>query len=485
MPRRPRSGSTSCTNRCISIRCSTAPPPAARPTWSRHPSIPTMDRGSRSICGRSASTTSSSIGTPTRPRDLGCRPASRASTSSAGLPAAPSTSTESVPRADEPGGPPAIPRRIALATHYYASGPAFALERFLQPRTESLLFIAHPLFAGGGPSYVRQYRAGTMVTEKTAGPNVGPVRYLADVWRTVRWTATMGPVDLFIGGDPLVALAGLWLRRRRRTRRVILYSIDYSPRRFGNPWVNRVYHAIDRFVASSADLVWNLSSGIEAARRERDGGASAAPQLTVPLGTDFDAVPRRPLDSEAPNRLGFVGHMLEKQGLQLAISALPRLRRAVPDVSLLVLGDGPYRRELEALADRVGAQEAVEFAGFIDDHREIERRLADCALGLAPYVPDPGSFTRFADPGKVKTYLACGLPVILTDVPAIARIVQDAGAGVIVPYTEQGLVDAIRSYLLDRARLRRAREAAVALGARFAWNEIFTEAFAASAATLR
>jgi glycosyltransferase involved in cell wall biosynthesis len=373
-----------------------------------------------------------------------------------------------------------IPRRIVLATHYYATGPAFDLESYLQPKIDRLLFIAHPLFARAGPSYARSYEGGRLLRTREKGPPRHPARYLTDLWRTVRWIE--GTWDLFIAGDPLLALAGLWLRRRGRVRRLVLYSIDYSPRRFANPLLNRVYHLIDRLAARRADVVWNVSPAIAAARRERDGRITA-PQIVVPLGSHFERIPRSSAPPSTP-RLAFLGHLLEKQGLQLAIEALRSVRQRMPAVTLLVLGDGPYRASLQQLAAERGLAAAVEFAGFIDDHREVERRLAACTLGLAPYVPDPESFTRFADPGKIKTYLACGLPVLLTEVPPIARLLEQRGAGRIVAYDANALAQAILSYLGDPAGLERARAAAIEMGAGFSWDRVFGDAFTASAAYL-
>ena len=57
-------------------------------------------------------------------------------------------------------GGDALPERIALATHYYATGPPFDLEEYLSPRVSLLRFIAHPLHANGGPSYWRDHAGG-------------------------------------------------------------------------------------------------------------------------------------------------------------------------------------------------------------------------------------------------------------------------------------------------------------------------------------
>jgi glycosyltransferase involved in cell wall biosynthesis len=371
--------------------------------------------------------------------------------------------------------------RIALATHYYATGPAIDLEGFLQGQTELLIFIAHPLLEGTSESYCRIYRGGQLVETRTKRPSAGVKRFIEDLWRTVRWSSReTGALDLFIGGDNLLALAGLWLRWRGRVRSVVLYSIDFVPKRFENPMLNRLYHAIDAFAAQHVDVVWNVSPEIEHARRERDGSRPVAPQIVVPVGAHVDRIARGPAAIQSRHTVAFMGHLLEKQGVQLAIEALPAIRARVPDARLLVIGDGPFAPALKSLAQQHGVADAVEFTGFVADHEAIERMLAQSALALAPYTPDPLSFTRFADPGKIKTYLACGLPVVLTDVAAIGAQIDAAGAGRLVPYEVEALAGAVVSYLSNPAALEAARAAAGRFGESFGWDQIFASALQAT-----
>jgi glycosyltransferase involved in cell wall biosynthesis len=378
----------------------------------------------------------------------------------------------------------ATPERVVVATHYFASGPLLDLEAYLRDRTRSLVFIAHPLFEGQGPSVRRRYLEGQPgeVLEQP-GPR-GPARYVLEVWRTVRWAGN-DRFDVFIAGDNLLALAGLWLRFRGRVRSVILYTIDFSPKRFRNRILNFTYHSIDRFAAGRVQAVWNVSPAIEVARRQRDGAARTAPQLVVPLGAHFDRIQRVPLSRASKTQVAFLGHLLEKQGVQLVIQALPSIRAAVPGTTLLVIGDGPYAASLRSLAASSGVSQAIDFAGYVEDHAEIERRLTSSALAVAPYVPNPDSFTNFADPGKIKTYLACGLPVVLTDVPEIAKSLAAKGAGRVVPYDAPALAEAVIAYLTDPASLERARQAATDLGAMYDWDRIFNDAFAQTRQYLR
>jgi glycosyltransferase involved in cell wall biosynthesis len=112
----------------------------------------------------------------------------------------------------------------------------------------------------------------------------------------------------------------------------------------------------------------------------------------------------------------------------------------------------------------------------VPDHRDVERLLAGSSLAVAPYEPSDTTFTRHADPGKLKAYLAAGLPTILTDVPPNAHeLAEDAGAK-LVPYDSAAIADAIVGALAapDRWRERSAR--ARSYMRRFDWSVLLHDA---------
>jgi len=370
-----------------------------------------------------------------------------------------------------------VPGDVILATHYWSPGWASALDDYLKPRAKSYRWIGHPLFVDGSPATYRVYRDGDLVKSVDLKGGRGPLRHAQDLWRTLHWARHEDRADIFVAGDNLLALAGIWMRWRGRVRAVVLYTIDFVPQRFKNPIVNRLYHSIDRFAASRSDVVWNTAKGVIAARAERDGDHRLAPHIVVPIGAYTQRIGGK---GDKPRRrtIAYLGHLLEKQGLQVVISALPEITRKFPDARLLVIGDGPYRPELEKLAVSVGVSEAVEFAGFSDDHLEIERRLLECAIGVAPYVPKPENYSRFQDlPGKIVTYLACGLAVITTEVPGDGKLIVEAGAGRVVDYTPASFAGAINDYFQDPALLAKTSASAVKLGGAYDWTEIFDSAF--------
>jgi glycosyltransferase involved in cell wall biosynthesis len=198
------------------------------------------------------------------------------------------------------------------------------------------------------------------------------------------------------------------------------------------------------------------------------------PQRVVSMGAHF----RPALVAAKPLQIVFVGHLLEKQGLQIVLKALPQVRTALPDARLLVIGDGPYREKLEALAHDLGVEYAVEFTGNIESHDEVERRIAESGVGVATYDPQIASFSYFADPGKIRNYLGAGVPVVTTDVAHSAREIAARGAGLVVQYDPADLSKALLGILGDPVRHEAFRSAARVLGAEADWPVLFDDAFA-------
>lgn len=367
-------------------------------------------------------------------------------------------------------------RTIAIGTHVYGTGPADALERFSRERAQRVVYIGHSFsYAEDVVSRLRIWEKGRVIRTRTVPWHrrmPEPLSWAKDFALTVAWgLALRKRIDVFIGVDSLNAAAGLVLRRLGRTRRVVFWTIDYVPERFPNRLLNYVYHRFDRLCVSRCDVTWNVSPRMEPARYAR---GLTGPQRIVEVGAYFTGS----TNQWDRYRLIFVGHLLEKQGVQLVLRALPSIREALPDAHLLVVGDGPYRDTLVRLANELGIADAVEFAGYVEEHEEVERLIAGAAVGLAMYNPSNPLFTQFADPGKVKNYLAAGVPVVTTDVVHTAAGLAEVGAALVLPYDGAELATALVSLLADPQRQEQMRAAARRLGARSDWSVVLDRAFA-------
>ena len=108
----------------------------------------------------------------------------------------------------------------------------------------------------------------------------------------------------------------------------------------------------------------------------------------------------------------------------------------------------------------------------------MEELLSRSSVAVAPYAETDETFTRYADPGKLKAYLAAGLPIVLTEVPPNAReLASEAGADVVAD-DPAAVAAAISRALASPERWRVRRESALAYARRFDWNVLLGDVLA-------
>jgi glycosyltransferase involved in cell wall biosynthesis len=265
-------------------------------------------------------------------------------------------------------------------------------------------------------------------------------------------------------------------RRVGLVTRVIYYNLDYGEIRFKNKLLNSVFHALDRLAARHSDCIWNLSPEMARVRERKLGEPLHVPQVTVPIGTDFDRIERLPIEQIERNTIVYLGVLAEKCGVPLILDAFPEMVRRHPLTKFVVIGGGPLEGDLRARAAETGLADRIEFMGRISDDR-VERTLCKCAVGIAPYLADPDSTKKFTDVTKPRMYMTCGLPVIITGVPPVAKEIAENRAGIVINYDKNELADAVIRILAEDKLLKEFRQNAVKLAARYGWEDIFSRAF--------
>jgi glycosyltransferase involved in cell wall biosynthesis len=256
----------------------------------------------------------------------------------------------------------------------------------------------------------------------------------------------------------------------------MLWSVDFVPDRFGRRTLpTRIYDRLDRLCCRRADARIELSeTAREARNRRHDLPDEAARAHVVPMGAWIARVPTTPLEGFRDRRVVFLGHLVPRQGVATLLDAVA----ARDDVMADIIGTGPLEAELRAHAHRLGLQDRVTFHGYVADHSEVERLLSEAAVAVAPYRQSDETFTRYADPGKLKAYVAAGLPIVLTDVPPNAgELAAEAGAELVADEAA-AIADAISHALASPEQWRARRESALGYARRFDWNVLLADLLA-------
>jgi len=373
-------------------------------------------------------------------------------------------------------------KKIIIATHVYTTGPAQDLKEYLlNNKIDELLFIGHPLFYDKklrGSGY-ELYTNGEVKVEKYTVIKKVPevLSYIKDVALNIIYVFKTGKKwDLYVGSDNLNALSGVILKLLGKVAKTVYYVIDYNPKRFQNKILNNIYQKVDQLCVTHCDETWNLSPRMEMARKEyfNYGGGN---QKVVPVGVWLDRINAPRFEEAEKHTMVFMGHVIEKQGVQHVLNAIPKIAKSIPDFKFLVIGGGNYLDKLKDQAEKLGIQDHVTFTGYVKEHTDIERMLSRCSVAIALYdkYDENGniSFTYFSDPAKLKTYLACGLPVLLTDIPYNAKEIQKNGCGKIITTDAESVAVSVVEVMENETKLKEYRDNGLGYSRKYNWNDIF------------
>jgi glycosyltransferase involved in cell wall biosynthesis len=250
-------------------------------------------------------------------------------------------------------------------------------------------------------------------------------------------------------------------RLGRRLRLPVTITLrGTEPRTAGYPWRGR----LQRRALRAADKVFAVADSLR--RLALRQGVPEARTRVVGNGVDVEKF--QPVDRAAARReLGLpadapvlisVGGLVERKGFHRVIELLPALRQQYPQLQYLVVGgggpEGDWSARLQEQVARLGLQDTVRFLGpWPPERLKVPLSAADLFV-LA--TSNEGWANVFLEA------MACGLPVVTTDVGGNAEVVSGAALGTVVPFGDAAALQAAIAAALardwDRAAIRRHAE---------------------------
>jgi glycosyltransferase involved in cell wall biosynthesis len=219
--------------------------------------------------------------------------------------------------------------------------------------------------------------------------------------------------------------------------------------------------ATRKMVRQAADGAAGLLAVSDAMRRSMARMGIDADKIRVHYtGVDLDtfeltdrAAAKAALDFNGPVILS-VGALIPRKGQDLLVRALPHL----PDVTLLLAGQGQYRRVLESLAQELGVERRIGFLGSVPHHK-LPRIFAAADVMALPSESE-GLANAWVEA------LACGTPIVISDVGGARELLDRPEAGRIVDRDPEAIADAIRAILDNPPSQAAVRASAL----RFTWQ---------------
>ncbi|UCE75376.1 MAG: glycosyltransferase family 4 protein [Methanomassiliicoccales archaeon] len=121
----------------------------------------------------------------------------------------------------------------------------------------------------------------------------------------------------------------------------------------------------------------------------------------------------------------WAGRMVREKGLEYLFQAMIEVIDKIPDVKLILIGDGEQRKYLEKLAVKIGIRDNLHFVG-IKEHSAMPDYMAQAKLFVLPSLSEGMPLTLLEA-------MSSGIPIVATKVGGIPEVVKNGENGILVP----------------------------------------------------
>lgn len=240
----------------------------------------------------------------------------------------------------------------------------------------------------------------------------------------------------------------------------VMLEINDSPHRayasIKNLFKRTVVHLIDKISFHLSDHILPVTKKIAENMHTLEG--IPWEKLTVlPSGTNIDLF--YPMDKrqcclklgfdESLTYIGFIGTFFRYQGIDTLIGAAHSIIQRYPQVRFLILGDGPMKDTWQIMLTECDLESYFIFPGYVP-YEGVASYCAVMDICVAPFHRSAGDSSGV----KIFDYLACGKPVVATDVGETSGFFADSGAVILVPPEDPAALAQGLNRLLENETLR-------------------------------
>ena len=195
---------------------------------------------------------------------------------------------------------------------------------------------------------------------------------------------------------------------------------------------------------------------------------TTAPIDVLPMGiTDQPATETTEKEVAAERIILFIGRLVEIKGVEVLLRAVARMQ--IPDVRVVIAGDGEQRANLEAFAAH--SNRKVQFVGQVDA-AEKARLLRACAVVVIPSLRLASGRTE-GTPVVCLEALRAGKPIIASRVGGLGELITDGWNGVLFDAGDaQMLAEKLDALIADRAGQQRLAVNAKLSARNYGWSLI-------------
>ncbi len=208
-----------------------------------------------------------------------------------------------------------------------------------------------------------------------------------------------------------------------------------------------------KYALSKADLITCDAEHMKEAM-ERFGAASDKIKV-INFGIDTKRFSPGEKDQKLKEKIGLSGYkiVISLRNLEpvydigTLIRSVPIVLKKVPDTKFILFGRGSQEEEFKKLSEQLGVKDSIQFLGWASNE-ELPKYLRTADVYVSTSLSDGGIASSTAEA------MACGLPVVITDVADNKKWVQDNKNGFAIPIKNPGVLAEKIVYLLKNEYAR-------------------------------
>ena len=279
--------------------------------------------------------------------------------------------------------------------------------------------------------------------------NKGPLFYACYNFRLF-WMLIFKQFDVLLAND-LDTLPANYLAAKIKKKPLVYDSHEYFtevPELVNRPAVKRIWEGLEKQLVPKVNAAYTVCNSIARIYTEKYG-VDFRVVRNVPAKQNFNPGDYNTSENHEKIIL-YQGAVNIGRGLEQAILAMKHLQGA----KLLIAGDGDIKTELQQLTEREGLQNKVQFLGRLPID-ELAQLTPQAHLGLS-IEEDLGLNYRYALPNKLFDYIQARVPVLVTNLPEMAALVNHYRIGEITNTLEPEALAAKMQVMLFNAAKRAA-----------------------------
>lgn len=178
----------------------------------------------------------------------------------------------------------------------------------------------------------------------------------------------------------------------------------------------------------------------------------------------------RSVRKESDPTVIYLGRLKKYKSVDHLLTAFSHTLGRIPEARLTVVGDGDYKGELAALAQRLKIKDGVEFTGFVDRSEKV-RRLQSAWVAVYPSLKEGWGLTNIEAN-------ACGTPAVASNVPGLRDSVVHEKTGLLFEYGNiQQLSDCLVRILSDKPYREKLGRGGLKWAKTFSWDQAADKTF--------